>query len=104
MALRKITFTNSNVTAQDDSDLYYFLTNKSGVLKGIKDELAVSVVANKLTFKSGYVSVYGRMIFIEDGTQITVPLNATGYGYIILSVNTLTNKVQGNRFNLSSVK
>lgn len=94
MALQKITFTNSNVTAQNDSDFYYFLTGKTGVLRGVKEELKVSKAANKLTFRSGYIAIYGRIIFIEDETQVTVPLDNTAYGYVIVSVNMINNKVE----------
>ena len=93
MAVQKITFTTSNVTAQNDADLYYFLMSEVGALKGIKDELSCTSVSNRITFKSGYLNIYGRQIFVEENTSITIPLDSAKYGYVIVDVNTSINEV-----------
>lgn len=91
MAIKKITFTNANVTAQNDADLYYFLQGGTGILKGIKNEVKASNNANRFIFESGYISIYGRLLFVDNNTDITVPLNRTAKGYVVLDINTSTN-------------
>ena len=91
MAIKKITFTNANVTAQNDADLYYFLQGGTGILKGIKNEVKASNNANRFIFESGYISIYGRLLFVDNNTDITVPLNRTAKGYVVLDINTATN-------------
>ena len=93
MAIRKITFNNMNVSSEDDSYLYYLIFNSSGILKGIKNNCSYSCISNRIIFQSGYVSIYGRLIFIEDSTEISIPLNSTAYGYVVLLVNTGTDEV-----------
>lgn len=94
MAIKKITFTNANVTAQNDADLYYFLQGGTGILKGIKNEVRGSNNANRFIFEDGYVSIYGRLLFIDSNTDLTIPLNRTAMGYVVLDVNTATNSVE----------
>lgn len=94
MAIRKITFTDSNVTAQNDADLYYFLEGGVGILAGIKDEAVASNTLNRFTFGAGYVAVYGRLISVDAGTDITVPLDRTAKGYVVVDVNTSTGLVE----------
>lgn len=94
MAIKKITFTNANVTAQNDADLYYFLQGGTGILKGIKNEIKASNNANRFIFEDGYVSIYGRLLFVDNNTDITVPLNRTAMGYVVLDINTATNSAE----------
>lgn len=94
MSLQKITFTNSTVSAQKDADFYYFLLNDIGVLRGIKHGLQVTNNVNRIVFKSGYVNIYGRMLFIEEDTTVTIPLDQVAYGYVIIRVNTSNNTAE----------
>lgn len=94
MSLQKITFTNSTVSAQKDADFYYFLLNDIGVLRGIKHGLQVTNNVNRIVFKSGYVNIYGRMLFVEEDTTVTIPLNQVAYGYVIIRVNTSNNTAE----------
>ena len=94
MSLQKITFTNGTVSAQKDADFYYFLLNDIGVLRGIKHGLQVTNNVNRIVFKSGYVNIYGRMLFVEEDTTVTIPLNQVAYGYVIIRVNTSNNTAE----------
>lgn len=95
MAAIKITFDGSSVSSKQDADLNYFLCGNepAGIIKGLANELAYSVGNNKITFQSGYVQIYGRRIFIEENTAVTITLDSTKYGYVIVDVNLSTNNV-----------
>jgi hypothetical protein len=94
MGLQKITFEGGNVTSKIDSDLYHFLFSADvGILKGLKNECNYTLANNTITFSEGYVSVYGRMIYIENQTTIGITPNSSKYGYVVLGVNTLNNTV-----------
>lgn len=93
MSVVKITFDGSSVSSKQDADLNYFLSGNvvAGVLSGLADELKYSVSNNYITFKSGYVQIYGRRLFVEDGTSVYVSLDADKKGYVILDVNMVDN-------------
>ncbi|MFH1693354.1 MAG: hypothetical protein ABH890_03620 [Bacillota bacterium] len=94
MGLQKITFEGGNVTSKIDSDLYHFLFSSDvGVLKGLKSECSFTLANNTITFSDGYVSVYGRIIYIENQTTIGVTPDSSKYGYVVLGVNTSGNSV-----------
>lgn len=95
MALIKITFDGSSVSARQDADINYHLCGlkAEGVIKGLGGELAVSVSNNYISFKSGYVQIYGRRIYVEEGSNVYVSLDSTKYGYIIIEVNLNNNTV-----------
>jgi len=94
MGLQKITFEGGNVTSKIDADLYHFLFSSDvGVLKGLKNECSYTLANNTITFNDGYVSVYGRIIYIESQTTIGVTPDSSKYGYVVLGVNTATNSV-----------
>jgi hypothetical protein len=94
MGLQKITFEGGNVTSKIDSDLYHFLfSNDVGILKGLKNECGYTLANNTITFSDGYVSVYGRIIYIENQTIIGVTPDSSKYGYVVLGVNTSNNSV-----------
>jgi hypothetical protein len=94
MGLQKITFEGGNVTSKIDSDLYHFLFSSDiGILKGLKNECSYTLANNTITFSDGYVSVYGRIIYIENQTTIGVTPDSSKYGYVVLGVNTSTNSV-----------
>lgn len=95
MAVVKITFDGSSVSAKQDADLNHFLCGAipAGVMDGLANGLTYTVSNNYITFKSGYVQIYGRRIFIEENTQVYISLDGTRYGYIVIDVNLTTNSV-----------
>jgi len=94
MGLQKITFEGGNVTSKIDSDLYHFLLSSDvGILKGLKNECGYTLANNTITFSDGYVSVFGRIIYVENQTTIGVVPDSSKYGYVVLGVNTSNNTV-----------
>jgi hypothetical protein len=94
VGLQKITFEGGNVTSKIDSDLYHFLFSSDvGILKGLKNEVSFTLANNTITFSDGYVSVYGRIIYIENQTTIGVTPDSSKYGYVVLGVNTSDNSI-----------
>jgi hypothetical protein len=94
MGLQKITFEGGNVTSKIDSDLYHFLFSSDvGILKGLKSEISYTLANNTITLGDGYVSIYGRIIYIENQTTIGVTPDSSKFGYVILGVNTTNNSV-----------
>lgn len=93
MGLQKITFDGGNVTAKVDADLYHFFNSYDvGILKGLRNECSMTLANNTITFQDGYVSVYGRVIYIENQTMIGVIPDSTKSGYVILGINTVSNE------------
>lgn len=92
MGIQKITFEGGNVTSKIDSELYHFLFSSDvGILKGLKNECSFTLANNTITFSDGYVSIYGRIIYIENQTTITITPDANKYGYVVLGVDTSNN-------------
>lgn len=89
-----MTFDGANVTSKMDADLYHFLFSKSiGVLYGLKNSVNYSLANNTITFQDGYVSIYGRLIYIESGTNVYITPDSNKYGYVVVGVNTSTNSL-----------
>lgn len=95
MALQKITFDGSSVTSKKDADINHHLGGlvPAGIISGLGNECSVSVSNNYITFKEGYVQIYGRRIYVEAGSQVYVSLDATKYGYVVVEVNLSSNTV-----------
>lgn len=94
MGLQKVTFEGGNVTSQIDADLYHHLfSGKVGIIYGLKEECRYTLSNNTITFSDGYVSVYGRIVYIENQTSIGVTPDSSKMGYVVLGVNTQTNEV-----------
>jgi hypothetical protein len=94
MGLQKITFEGGNVTAKVDADLYHFFNSYDvGILKSLKNECSMTLANNTITFQDGYVSIYGRVIYMENQTTIGVTPDSSKSGYVILGVNTSSNEV-----------
>ncbi len=94
MGLKKITFEGANVTSKFDADLHHFLfSNKIGVLDGLKNSVSYTLANNTITFKDGYVSIYGKLVYVEEGTNIAVTPDSSKFGYVILAVNSSENSV-----------
>jgi len=92
MGIQKVTFEGGNVTSKVDSDLYHYLFSSDvGILKGLKSECAFTLANNTITFGDGYISVYGRIIYVESQTTIGVTPDSSKYGYVVLGVNTSDN-------------
>ena len=93
MAVTKLTFDGSLNTAKQDAYFNYYITNKqNGIVKGLGNECSCTASNGTITFKDGFVSVYGRRVFIENGTSIKVSLDSTKYGYVVLSIDTAKNE------------
>ncbi len=94
MGLQKITFDGSSVNAKVDAEVNHFLfSNQIGVIKDFKNNVDFTVSSNTITFKDGYVSVYGRLVYVENNTQIKVTLDSNKRGYVVLGINTNENTV-----------
>lgn len=95
MGLVKITFDDSTVTSKEDADINYHLGNlvPAGIIKGLGDECSASISNNRIIFGSGYVQIYGRRIFVESQTSVSITTDSTKYGYVIITVNLSTNSV-----------
>lgn len=93
MALVKITFDGSSVSSKQDADINYHLTGlkADGVIRGLGGELAVSASNNYITFKSGYVQIYGRRLYVEEGSQVYISLDSIKNGYVIIQINLSNN-------------
>jgi len=95
MGIQKITFDGSNVTSKVDADLYHYLFSKDvGILKGLKQECSFTLANNTITFLDGYVSIYGRIIYIENQTTVSITPDSSKYGYVVLAVDTINNTAQ----------
>lgn len=95
MALIKLTFDGANNTAKMDADINAFLTSyQSGIVSGVGNSLNYSIANGKITFSSGLVSVYGRRVYVEDGTPIDISLDSAKYGYVIMQIDTSSNDVK----------
>lgn len=95
MAVVKITFDGSSVSAAQDAVINHFLCGEimAGIFEGIGDELSYSVSNNYITFDKGYVQICGRRIYVEAGSQVYISLDSSKYGYVILDVNLSSNSV-----------
>ena len=94
MGVQKITFEGGNVTSKIDADLYHHLfSGDTGILKGLKNECNFTLANNTITFSDGYISIYGRVVYIENQTTIGVTPDSDKYGYVVLGVDTQANTV-----------
>lgn len=94
MAVTKLTFDGSLNTAKQDAYFNYYITNKqNGIVKGLGNECSCTASNGTITFKDGFISVYGRRVFIENGTSTKISLDSTKYGYVVLSIDTSKNEV-----------
>jgi len=94
MGIQKVTFDGANVTSKIDADLYHFLFSSDvGILKGVKSQCSYTLSSNTITFMDGYVSVYGRIIYLENQTTVSVTPDSSKYGYVVLGIDTQVNTV-----------
>ena len=95
MGVQKVIFDGANVTSKIDADLHHFLFSKDvGILKGLKQECAFTLANNTITFLDGYVSIHGRVVYIENQTAVAVTPDSVKFGYVILNVDTSANTAQ----------
>ena len=103
MAVVKLTFDGANNTAKMDAFLCAFLTNyDNGIVDGLGDNLSYTILNGRITFKSGYVSVYGRRLYIEEGTYVNIALDSTKNGYVVLNIDTANNQANITTLEASS--
>jgi len=89
MAITKLTFDEALNSAKNDAFFNYYLTNKqNGIFRDLGGACTPSTSGGKITFKDGFVSIYGRRVYIENNTSIIVPLIAERKGYVILKIDT----------------
>ncbi|MCL2521249.1 MAG: hypothetical protein FWE36_00140 [Erysipelotrichales bacterium] len=95
MALRRITFDGATVSSKDDADINFHLSGLvvAGIIQGLGEELSVTAGNNTINFGSGYVQIYGRRIFVERNTSISVSLDSTASGFIVIDLNLANNTV-----------
>ena len=94
MGIQKVTFDGANVTSKIDADLYHFLfSSEVGILKGVKAQCSYTLANNTITFLDGYVAIYGRIIYLENQTAVSVTPDSSKYGYVVLGIDTQTNSV-----------
>lgn len=94
MAIKKLTFDEALNTAKDDAYFNWYLTNKiNGIFYDLGNKCEATSINGTITFKDGFVSIYGRRIYIDNGTSISISLNKTCKGYVILKVDTINNEV-----------
>ena len=87
MGLKKLTFDEALNTAKDDAYFNWYLTNKiNGFFYDLWNKCEATSINGTITFKDGFVSIYGRRIYIDNGTSISISLNKTCKGYVILSI------------------
>ena len=79
MAVTKLTFDEALNTAKNDAYFNWYLTNKTnGIFKDLGNACEASASNGSITFKDGFVSVYGRRVYI----------------YVVLKVDTINNKAE----------
>ena len=94
MAIQKITFDAASVSSKMDADINHFLTSGvNGIFYGILGRCQASVSNNYISFQNGYVQVYGRRIYVESGTKISVSLDGSAYGYVIIKIDLGNNTI-----------
>lgn len=94
MGLIKLTFDGSLNTAKQDAIFNYFLLNKkNGIFKGIGGEIKARTSNGSIYFDDGFVSIYGRRIYIEHNTSVPILMNQTAYGVVVVKVDTASNGV-----------
>ncbi|WP_348736231.1 hypothetical protein [Spiroplasma endosymbiont of Ammophila pubescens] len=95
MAVVGKTFNNYNIEAVDDANIQnYFLSNntenKVGIIKN-NEKVLYTQNNNKIIFNQNYILIYGRLLEIEENTEIELIQpsnpNETYYGYVIIKVN-----------------
>lgn len=95
MAITKLTFDEALNSAKSDAFFNYYLTNKkNGIFRDLGGACEATTSGGKITFKDGFVSVYGRRIYVENNTSINVPLTAERKGYVIIKVDTRNNEAK----------
>ena len=94
MGIKKLTFSGQNNTAFQASKIHLALqSSHSGVLEGIGSSCTYSFSNNRIVFNDGFVSIYGRIIEIDNNTSIDLEPDGIKYGYVILIINTFDESV-----------
>lgn len=104
MGLVKITFDGSSVSAKQDADINHYLGGlvPAGIIRGLGDELQITSSNNYIYFKSGYVQIYGRRIYVEPNSNVYISLDSTKYGYVVIQINLSSNSVSLTKLETSS--
>lgn len=85
------TFANQKIRAEDQAIINSFtMIQDNGVFKGIATEVSITNNGGLFTLGAGKILCQGRVIDIEQNTQITIPLAASSSivkGYLILKID-----------------
>ena len=94
MGLKKLTFDDALTTAKDDAFFNWYLTGKTnGIFNDLGGKCKATSANGKITFQDGFITVYGRRVYVENGTSISVPLDSAKKGYVIVKIDTVNNEV-----------
>ena len=94
MALVKLTFDGAINTAKNDAIFNYYLVNKvNGIFYDLGGRISPGVSNGKITFADGFVSIYGRRVYVEKDTSVTVTLDSSAYGIVVIRADTSANTV-----------
>ena len=94
MGLKKLTFDDALNTAKDDAFFNWYLTGKTnGIFNDLGGKCKATSANGKITFQDGFITVYGRRVYVENGTSISVPLDSAKKGYVIVKIDTVNNEV-----------
>jgi len=92
--MRGITFDNENVSAIMDALLNaYSCEKRTGIFSGYSDECDIQTGISygsstaTVTFKKGAVMICGRVIYIDAGEPLAIPLTATSTGCFGIKVD-----------------
>jgi hypothetical protein len=93
--LRGITFKQGNVTPHLDAIIHKFqMYNPSGIYDGIGGECGITAPVDypsagqaKVTLNAGMISIQGRHIYIDAGTEFTFTLSATSTGSLGVKID-----------------
>lgn len=92
MGVTKLTFDGALNSAKNDALFNYFILNKqNGVIKELGGVITPRVSNSQIIFTDGFVSAYGRRAYVENNTSITISLDSTKYGLVVLRINTSSN-------------
>jgi len=92
MGVTKLTFDGALNSAKNDALFYYYILNKqNGVFRGLGGNITPRVSNSQIIFTDGFVSAYGRRAYVENNTSITISLDSTKYGLVVLRINTSSN-------------
>jgi hypothetical protein len=65
----------------------------NGIFYDLGGRISPGVSNGKITFADGFVSIYGRRVYVEKDTSVTVTLDSSAYGIAVIRADTSANTV-----------